>query len=79
VLAIDWQTAQSIAWSAAHIYHSDNGLEGEDREVHEVKSRLPAFSPENWSLVERAASEGRQGTVVVIENRVLIGDSELAQ
>ena|SRR5438128_1747948 len=77
VLAEDRETARSIAWSAAHIYHTDNGLTGEDREVHEVNSSSANFSSDQWALVQKAASEGRQGTIVVVDGHALIGDSEL--
>jgi len=77
VLAEDSETARSIAWSAAHIYHSDNGLTGEDRNVHEVKSPSYKYSSGQWALVQKAASEGRQGTIVVVNGHVLMGDSEL--
>jgi hypothetical protein len=77
VLAEDSETARSIAWSAAHIYHTDNGLKGEDRNVHEVKTPSAGISFDHWALVQKAASEGRQGTIMVVDGRILIGDSEL--
>jgi hypothetical protein len=78
VLAEDCVTARSIAWSAAHIYHSDSGLEGEHRNIHEVKSPRIDFSSDHWALVQKAATEGRQGTIVVVDGHVLIGDSEVS-
>ena len=77
VLAEDSETARSIAWSAAHIYHTDDGLNGEDRNVHEVKSPSANFSSDHWALVQKAASDGRQGTIIIVDGHVLIGDSEL--
>lgn len=78
VLAIDRQTAQSIAWSAAHIYHSDNGLDGEHRQVHEGMATIQKLTQRQSMLLGRAANEGRQGTIAISNDRIFVGNSELA-
>ena len=78
VLAKDHETARSIAWSAAHIYHTDNGLNSEDRNVYEVRSR-PSHGTlhDHWTTLQAAISQRLQGTVQLADGRVIVGNTEV--
>lgn len=77
VLAADHDTAVNIAWAAGHIRHSENGLEGDDRRMHECLSIESEFRTKDWHPLMKAAIEGRQGTVSLDGDDIYLGEAKL--
>jgi len=80
VLAKDIETATSIAWSAAHIRHTDNGLQGEGRGVYEMRTLPPKSALcEHQPALQKAIDERMQGTIEVVDGHLLVGDQLVEQ
>ena len=79
VMAESSEAALSLAWTAGHIRHTDNGLKSEGRDAHEVYSP-PQAGPlhDHWSVVQDAASKGFSGAVEFAEERISIGNKVIA-